>query len=222
MAIAQDRLGHPCDAEQWYHQCATLDTDGRYRDHANDEAANLAPRCRASRQSPIVGEASASVGTAGGPPDGDVQVVEGSSVPTAWEQSPPPAPSPDHTLLGLGIGALAVGIGALVAAIVLEENAHGQVQKLQMLAPAMDGTTVQLAPGSAAADAYHRARTYRDAGIGLYVGAGVAGGLGLILTIVDLAQPGVLGGSAASGEGIRFSLSPSLDGGAFGRMTGRF
>ena len=47
---------------------------------------------------------------------------------------------------------------------------------------------------------------FSDLTIGLYVGAGVLGGLGVIFLIVDLAQPGVFGSAALDrdGVGVRF------------------
>jgi hypothetical protein len=191
MASAQERLGRPCDAQRWFEQCAAIDTEGNARDHARREASRIAPQCSAATgpiprphdpfvRAPVV----PSVGTA--PPSGSVQVVE-AGYPTY------PPPSVDHTLLGLGIGAFVLGAGAIVggAFSALEaESAAGQIQAPP--GPIMAGTPD--------ADLFYRAATFSDLALGLYIGGGLLGALGVVLTIVDLARPGALGGRAANGR----------------------
>ncbi len=202
MGVVQERLGQPCAAVNWYRNCAAIDGTGELRAHANQEAAQLAPRCQQSQQSPFVSTQPVA--------SGGVQVVEGSSVPMAT----PRRPSPDHTLLGVGIGGVVLGGGALVGAIFSALASQDEAAQL----PEGGGTLVV---GSPEADHYDRATLYRDLALGLYVGAGLIGGLGLILVVVDLARPGVFGGSAARESDLRLTLSPT-PGGAFGELSLRF
>ena len=82
MALSLERTGRACDAEGWYRQCAALDQSGRFRDHANRQAAALSSQCAQSgqpTQSPFVGGAQPVATSNGG---AGVQVVEGGTATT--------------------------------------------------------------------------------------------------------------------------------------------
>lgn len=183
MAVAQERLNAPCDAQRWYQQCAALDRAGRFRDHANRQAAALGAQC-AARPAPGIQQ------TYVPPPNSQVQIVE--SQPIAQFEDP----APDHTLLGVAIGALVLGAGGLVGAIVAQEAAWGEYWQISV-----DGGA--LVEGSEDAQHFEQASLLSDVALGLYVGAGVFGGLGVIFLIVDLAQPGVFGTASLGPQGLR-------------------
>lgn len=207
MALAQERLARPCDALRWYRQCAAIDREGDKREHANRQAARLAPGCggAAPVHDPFV---RTPAGPAAIAASGSVRVVEGGA-PT-----PAAAPVPDHTLLGFGIAGLVLGLGAIGSGIGAALEA--QAAAAQLPAPPADFTV-----GSAEAQTLERATLLRDVALGLYIGGGVVAGLGLVALIVDLAQPGVFGPRAARGDGPRLVLAPA-PGGAFGGLGVRF
>ena len=213
MGAAQERLGQGCAAAQWYRSCESLDRGGSLTGHAHTEAERLGSQCPpAPTPSPFVGgpqpSASTPTSSTGSAPNGSVRVVEGS------EPVRPPTPSPDHTLLGVGIGGVVLGGGALAGAIVSALAAQDEAAQLP------DAPTIYT--GTPAADHYQRAALFHDLAIGFYVGAGLVGALGLALIVVDLAQPGVFGGSASHrGSAVRLAVSPT-PGGAFGRLQVEF
>lgn len=196
MAIAQERLGRPCDAISWYRQCAALDPS--LRDRANRDAAALAPRCGPGPVHDPFVRAPASPATVPAA-SGSVRVVD------RVAPAPTPAYRVDHTLLGVGIGALVLGGGAFVGGVLSALEAQAQVAQL----PPEGGPLVH---GTPEADTYYRAATFRDVALGLYIGGGLLAGLGAILVIVDLAQPGALGGTGAR-FGPRFAVAPAPGGG---------
>jgi hypothetical protein len=196
MAVAQERLNAPCDAQSWYQQCAALDRAGRFRDHANRQAAALGSQCAmqssAVRTGPVV-QPPPNNGYAP-PQNSQLQIIEAGQPIAQYDE-----PSPDHTLLGVGIAGLALGVGALVGAIFAQDAAWAEFDAISV----NGGPLVE---GSADADHYAQAVFFSDLSIGLYVGAGVLGGLGVIFLIVDLAQPGVFASAALDrdGVGVRF------------------
>lgn len=217
MALMLERTGQACDAQSWYRQCAALDTEGRFRDHANRQAAALASQCSQPAgafvgDSAPVGPTPINGGRVGGSSTGGglpiVEMNQGGVQPTA---------GPDHSLLGVGIASLVLGVGGLVGGALSAQEATLQADML----PQGAGAVTPLAAGSAEAAIYDRATTFSNVAIGLYAGAGVLGGLGLILIIVDLAQPGAFGGSARTTGGPTLTLSPT-DGGAFAQVRARF
>ena len=199
MALVQERLGRPCDALGWYRQCAAIDDVGDKREHANRQAALLAPRCLATTpvHDPFVREPT--------PSGGGVQIVEAGA--------PVAGPAPDHTLLGFGIAGLVIGLGALGGGIGSALEAQAAAAQLPAPGPVVVGTPE--------GDALERAMLFSDLALGLYIGGAVVGALGLIALIVDLAQPGVFGGRAARGGGPRLTLAPTT-GGAFAVLDLRF
>lgn len=215
MALSLERTGRACDAQRWYRQCAALDTDGRFRDHANRQAAALQARCRgdssAQGANPFVSGPETS--TSGG---GSVQVVEGQQ-PTYVHQR-----SVDHGLLGGAIPALVLGLGGIIGGAVAASEAGAKIDLLQMSVPGDAESPIVLTRGSAEANLYQDARTLSDVAIGLYVAGGVLAGLGAILLVVDLAQPGVFGGSARTRDGPRLAFTPLPEGGGVGQLTLRF
>ncbi len=201
MATAQERLGRPCDAIAWYRQCAALDDTGSAREHANRQVATLSRQCPA----PPVHDPFVRTPTAQ-PAPGAVSVVEvGTGRPTGY-----PSRQPDHTLLGVGIGALVLGGGALVGGVLSALEAQSQAAYL----PPEGGP---LPYGSEDADTYYRAATFSDLALGLYIGGGLIAGLGVVLVIVDLLQPGVFGGSAAAPNDLSLALAPT-PGGAYAQL----
>lgn len=204
MAVAQERLGRACDAVNWYRQCAALDQAGSVRDHANRQAAALGARCTPGPvHDPFVR-------TPAPPPAAAVRVVEGGPAhPSGYA-----APAADHTLLGVGIGALVLGAGGIVGGVFSALEAQAQAAQL----PAAGGP---LTHGTPEADTYYRAATFSDLALGLYVGGGLIGALGVVLVIVDLAQPGAFGGSARVQPGPRLTVAPA-EGGAYAQLSLRF
>lgn len=201
MALAQERLERPCEAQQWYHQCAALDQEGRVRDHANAQAAALDARCQpVPLHDPFVRTAP--------PSAGQLHIVEGGS-----SSPPPPSDGADHTLLGLGVASLVLGLGGLGGGIGVALEAESAVAEL----PPGGGA---IAPGSPAADSLQRAHLLSDVALGLYVGGGVLAALGVALIIVDLAQPGVFNGRADR-DALRFVVAATPEGAA-GALRFRF
>jgi hypothetical protein len=215
MALSLERTGRGCDAESWYRQCAVLDQEGRFRDHANRQASALGAQCQPNQaQNPFVAQATVSTGSTPSNSSGQVQIIEQREVEVR---------SPSHTLLGVGIAGLVLGGGALAGAIGLASAAQSEREQLVNLAgPGDPANPTPLVPGTPAADHYSQAGTFSSAAIALYAVSGVLGGVSVILILVDLAQPGVFGGSARSdGAGLRFAVAPT-EGGAFGQLELRF
>lgn len=212
LALALERTGRACEAVGWYRQCAALDTAGTFRDHAGRQAAALSSRCPTQPQSPFVGgpqqPATASAGGA--------QVVE-SGAPAPWIRRR----SPDHTMLGLGIPALLLGVGAIVGGGFAAGEANYRAELLSALyAPSDDPDNPTTIPaGSEAADHYDAAQAMSTLAIGLYVGGSILALAGAILIVVDLARPGVFGDSAAApGGGARLALGGLPEGGGLARL----
>lgn len=217
MALSLERTGRACEAQNWYRQCAALDQEGRFRDHANRQAAALDGQCRQQPSQPsnpfVSGPSDAQ--TTQTTTQGEVQVVEtGSSQPTQTYTGP----GPDHTFLVVGIIGVVLGGGALTGSI-LTASASNDRYSMISAPPGTSESPTQLVDGTADADHYRAAEGLRNASIGLGVAAGLLGGLGLVFVIVDLAQPGVLGPSASSGEGPRLSLGSRPGGGAEASLT---
>ena len=215
MALSLERTGRGCDAESWYRQCAVLDQEGRFRDHANRQASALGAQCQPNQaQNPFVAQATVSTGP---PAPSNVQVIEQRPVGVSR--------GADHTLLGVGIAGLVLSGGALAGAIGLASAAQSERNLLAELVPPGDpANPTPLVPGTPAADHYSQAGTLSTAAIALYAVSGVLGGVSVILILVDLAQPGVFGGAARSGDagaGLRFAIAPTV-GGAFGQLELRF
>jgi hypothetical protein len=211
MATAQERLDQPCEAQSWYEQCAALDRSGRFREHAEQQAQELGARCQAA--SPPENPPDPFVR-----PEPEPQMEAPRAVPAAVPQPLPPRPapvrpyivrpapfplvrrSPSHTLLGFGLAAIGVGAGAIVGG----GFAAGEAQRNASLI--VDGDMDGWLPaGSEDAYYYDQAKTWSNVAIALYAGGAVLGALGIVLTIIDLAQPGVFGG-AASAQTPRFTL----------------
>jgi hypothetical protein len=215
LALALERTGRPCDAQRWYRECASRDQEGRFREHATRQASALGARCSRSQPThdPFAsgpsspGSASPRPASSGG---GGVQVV-GSTAP-----SPPTdaGPGPDHTLLGVGLGALALSVGTFVGGWAAAEQSWAYHAMI-------DSPPGTLTAGTPQADAYEDARTFRTLAIALYVGGGALALASAVLVVVDLAQPGVLGGRASRGDGPRLTFAP-LPGGARGALRVAF
>ncbi len=211
LALALERTGRACEAVGWYRQCAALDTAGTFRDHAGRQAAALSSRCPTQAQSPFVGGPRPATSSGGG-----AQVVEGGA-PPPWIRRR----SPDHTMLGLGIPALLLGVGAIVGGGFAAGEASYQTELLAALyAPSDDPDNPTTIPaGSEAADHYESAQAMSTLAIGLYVGGSVLALAGAILIVVDLARPGVFGDSAATpGGGPRLALGGLPEGGGLARL----
>lgn len=211
MALALERSGRACDAHSWYRQCAALDTAGRFRDHANRQAAALQRQCPRTTQAPnpfVTGPRVRARSVQG------VQVMEtAGSNPHVYRRSF------DHTLLGLGIGGLVLGTGGLVGGGLSAGEATDQALSISAV-PSMDpGNPTLLAEGTPDADAYNRASTFRNLAIGLYVAGGILSGIGAILIIVDLARPGVFAGGARRPTGPYLTLRPQPGGGVVGQFA---
>lgn len=203
MAVAQERLGRACDASNWYRQCAALDQTGSVRDHANRQAAALGARCQPGPvHDPFVRSPAPTP-----PATGAVRVIEAGPAHSAGYA----ARAPDHTLLGVGIGALVLGAGAIVGGALSALEAQAQTAQL----PPGGGP---LTHGTPEADTYYRAATFSDLALALYVGGGLIGALGVVLVIVDLAQPGVFGGGADLQRGPRLTVAPT-EGGAYAQLS---
>lgn len=215
MALALERTNQSCDSMRWYQQCASIDGEGRFRDHAQQQARVMASRCPQPGQTPnpfVSGPQTTGTTPAPGS-NGGVQIVESGQPGT---QSSYQGPGPDHAWLAPSIIGLVLGAGALVGAIVTADLSNQAYDDIQAEAGSSESPTTLL-PGSPDANAYNDARTYRDASIGLSIAAGLLGGVGLVFLIVDLSQPGVFGPSARR-DGPHLALSPRLDGGGEARL----
>lgn len=214
MALALERTGRSCDAESWYRQCAALDQSGRFRDHANRQAAALSSQCNQPRRAahnPFVSGPSSGGGdgsqAGASSASGRVQVVEVGEGPSTPRDT---GPGPSHALLGVGIAAALLGAGGIVGGWAATEESW----RLADMLP----ESPNIPAGDPAEDTLNDAYTFRNLGLGLTIGGSVLAGLGAVLIVVDLAQPGVFGGQAGRGDGPRLALSPT-PGGAFGRLS---
>ncbi|MFK7991505.1 MAG: hypothetical protein AB8I08_36145 [Sandaracinaceae bacterium] len=200
LALALERTSRLCEAHQWYQQCATMDSEGRFPRAAGNASA-LSSHCQAAVPSPFVsGPRPTNTG-------GRVQVVEG---------APPPSytgPGPDHTLLGVGLAAVVLGAGAIVGG----GFAAGEATYQAGLLPPSQMTLTD--PRDI--ETYDQARTFSNVALGLYVGGAIIAALGVAFVIADLLQPGVFGGSA-SRDDVRWALVPLPDGGAAGAVRVSF
>lgn len=216
MALALENSQRACGAPAWYRQCAALDRDGRFRDHAQRQAAALEAQCQQQQQptqaaNPFVSGPIAPTGPAsggGGAVSGRATVVEGGGVanPQALRTR-----GADHTLLAVGIISMVLGGGAIgggaTAAI------EGQAR--------LEGLPPVITEGSNEHDRWSEAATLHDLALGLYIGGGALALFGAIMVIVDLAQPGALGGSAEAPPRLQLGVTPT-EGGAFGQASIRF
>lgn len=215
LALALERTNRGCQAISWYRQCAALDTEGSFRDHANRQAAALSARCPSTTPSPFVtGPQTPPLTTTGG---GAVQVVEsGTPGPYVHHRSY------DHTMLGIGIPALLLGIGGFVGGGFAAGEANYQAEQIVALgyAPSEDPENPTTLPaGSDAANAYDTAQTMSTLAIGLYVAGSILSLAGAILIVVDLARPGVFdGGAEAPRRGPRLALGSLPGGGGLARL----
>ncbi|MCB9591201.1 MAG: hypothetical protein H6719_00595 [Sandaracinaceae bacterium] len=213
LALALERTGRGCEAISWYRQCAALDTAGTFRDHAGRQAAALSSQCPSTTQSPFVSGPQTSGGGGGG-----VQVVE-SGQPTAYRRHY----DYDHTMLGVGIPALLLGIGAFVGGGFAADEARWQAGLIPMYGFEPSGDPMNpttLPAGSGAADAYDQAQLMSNLAIGLYVTGSVLSLVGAILIVVDLARPGVFDSDTARGTpGPRLAVGSLPEGGGVARLT---
>lgn len=210
MALALERSQRACDAGGWYRQCAALDTEGRFRDHAQRQAAALDAQCQTSPSAPnpFVGGPAAQQGSTQPAltASGHATVVEG---PGATSSAPVfRTRGADHTLLAVGIVGMVLGGGAIGggAAAAVEGQAR------------LDGLPPTIQEGSPEHDRWLEAATLHDVALGLYIGGGALALLGAIMIVIDLAQPGAFGGSSEAAPHLRFGLSPT-PGGAFGQLA---
>ncbi|MEZ4340713.1 MAG: hypothetical protein R3B82_29175 [Sandaracinaceae bacterium] len=217
LALALERTSRGCEAISWYRQCAALDTEGSFRDHANRQAAALSARCPSTVQSPFVGGPQTTSSTPPSTGGGGVQVVE-SGAPPAYVQHR----DYDHTMLGFGIPALLLGVGAFIGGGFAADEANYQADQIVAMgyAPSGDPDNPTVLPaGSDAANAYDSASTMSTLAIGLYVGGSILSLVGAILIVVDLARPGVFGGGAeAPRSGPRLAMGSLPGGGGMARL----
>lgn len=213
MALALERTGRACDAQSWYRQCAALDTQGRFRDHANRQAAalqNQCPQTNPQAQNPFVTGPQPHATEQGR----SMRIVEGGGAgPYVTRRDV------DHTLLGIGIPSLLVGIGGLVGGGLAAGEANARASQIGAPPSEDPGNPTLLPPGSADATAYNDASTLSSVALGLYVAGGVLSALGAVLIVVDLARPGVFSGGAGRSEGPQLAFAPQTGGGAVGQLT---
>ncbi|MBX3274162.1 MAG: hypothetical protein KF729_28100 [Sandaracinaceae bacterium] len=212
LALALERTARQCEAVSWYRQCAALDTAGTFRDHANRQAAALSSQCPQAARSPFVTGPQAAPAPSRG---GGVEVVE-SGAPAAYV---PRRRDLDHTMLGIGIPALLLGVGAFVGGGFAADEATWQADRIAQLGYAPGDPPTVLPAGSEAADAYFQAQTMSNLAIGLYVGGAIFSLVGAILIVVDLARPGVFdGGAAGPPRGPRLAIGGAPGAGALARL----
>ena len=212
MALALERSARACDAQTWYRQCAALDTAGRFRDHANRQAAALQSQCpQAAQASPFV--SGPQVHGTNPQATGQVQVVEGGQQMYVHRRGF------DHTMLGLGIGALVLGAGGWIGGGLSANEATRQANLISVDPSADPGNPTLLPPGSADADAYGQATTFSNLAIGLYVAGGVLSALGAILIVVDLTRPGLFSDAARRPGGPYLAFAPRAGGGVVGQLA---
>jgi len=220
MALSLERTNRGCEAIDWYRQCAALDTAGQFRTHAQRQAAALSQQCpqQSAQQSPFVSGPQPVQSQGGG-----AQVVEQGQQPG---QSNPylRRRGADHTMLGIGIPALLLGVGAIVGGGFAAGEASYQAEVLEAnVAPSTDPTNpTLLVEGSEDADTYYRAETFSNLAIGLYVAGSLLSAVGALLIIIDLARPGAVSSASAEPTGPRFTFGPLPEGGAVGQLTLRF
>lgn len=217
MALSLERTNRGCEAVDWYRQCAALDTAGQFRTHAQRQAAALSQQCpqQSSAQSPFV-SGPQPVQSSGG-----AQVVEQGQQPG---QSNPyiRRRSVDHTMLGIGIPALLLGIGGIVGGAFAADEATYRASIISV-DPSEDPTNpVLLAEGSQDADNYAQAELFSNLAIGLYVAGSLLSAVGALLIVIDLARPGALSTASAEPMGPRLVFAPRPEGGAVGQLTLRF
>lgn len=213
MALALERLHRACDARSWYERCAQIDNEGRFRDHANQQARVMAGQCGSGQASNPFVSGPQTNGTVTPGASGNVQVVESGQPGYQTYQGP----GPDHVWLVPSIAGLVLGVAALVGAIVTADLSNQRFMEIETPEGSSD-RPAGLTPGSNDAMLYQDARTFRDASIGLSVAAGLLGGVGLVFLIVDLSQPGVFGPSARR-DGPRLAFSPRFEGGGEAQLS---
>jgi hypothetical protein len=211
MALALERTQRGCDAEGWYRQCAALDQEGRFRDHANRQAAALGAQCAAATPPPSP-TPSPFVGGAPPPSSGGVQIVE---APPQTGGYPTHTAEPNHALLAVGLVALGVGAGAIIGGAFAADEATYQASWLPT-------DTMILIEGTPEAERYASAETYSNLALGLYVSGALVSTLGAILFVTYLGQPGIGGSAATTPAGPRLSFGPLPEGGGFADLRLRF
>ncbi len=207
MALSLERTSRGCEAMNWYRQCAALDTAGQFRDHANRQAAALSQQCSNGPQAPNPFVSGPEAG-------GTVQVVE-SGQPERWVVPR----NYDHTMLGVGIPALLLGIGGFVGGGLAAQAATDEAALIGV-DPGTAMNPVLLPDDTEAANRYNQATLLSNVAIGLYVTGGILSAIGALLIVIDLGRPGVFGDeSARSSGGATLAIGGRPEGGAVGQLT---
>jgi len=205
LALALERMGqHDPEAITAYTRCATLDTTGRFRDHALDRATAL-------RASLAAAAGPRAPPPADRPPPPDPFVT--GPIPTGHRAGAAAGPGPrpmspieperDHTLLWVGIGTEGLAAGALIAGIVLATGASSDADALARATRDCE-SPCDLERGSREAELYESAQSASDAAIGLYIASGALAALGAALIAIDLVGPA----SETNVAGARIAVGP--------------
>jgi len=188
LALTHERAGRLQQAAQSYRQCASIDREGRYRDHALRQADELDQRMRASAR-----------------PTYTRPQPQPQPPPTGYMQTQPPQqqePQPrrqTHTLAWVGLGGTLLALGSLGTAIGLHVWANGVHDDL------WTEYERQIPEGSSAADRVERGRTGVNVAIALYAVGAVLGGVSVLLVILDAMG---VGGRASLGSRYALRLAP--------------
>lgn len=196
LAMAYERTSRYREALDSYRSCAAIDTEGRFRDHASERAREMERRLRPTPQPQ---------------PQPYVQPQPQPYVQPQPQPQPQPLPQRSRSLLGLGIAATVLGVGALGAGIWLNVWSNSVYEDVQDDYPSM-----QVPEGSSAHDRLQRGESGGSAALGLYIAGGILTAAGVAAIVVDLVlayqesrRPARVA-LMPSRQGVSFSLSFSF------------
>jgi hypothetical protein len=207
LAVTYDEWPKPREAADTYERCAAADTEGRYRDHANERARALREAIAAEEaQHAANGANTNGANTSGTNGNPEPSVVEpapspfvdpppssndgsstGASGPPIVEHTRPVEARRGHGLALAGSVVAALGAGLAGTGAYFAGQSRDARAELDARHPG-EGPVV-LPDGSDDAALLEDARRDRRVAIGTYASGAALGALGVTLIVLDLVQP---------------------------------
>jgi tetratricopeptide (TPR) repeat protein len=198
LAVTYDEWPKPREAAETYERCAEADTEGRYRDHANERARALREALAAEEAEPAANDTNGSDADPSEvepvpspfvePTNADGSNADGSSASLPIvEHTRPVEARRGHGLAIAGSVVAALGAGLAGTGAYFAGQSRDARSELDERHPG-DGPVV-LPDGSDDAALLEDARRDRRVAIGTYASGAALGALGVTLIVLDLVQP---------------------------------
>lgn len=198
LAVTYDEWPKPREAAETYERCAEADTEGRYRDHANERARALREALAAEEAEPAANDTNGSTADPSEvepvpspfvePTNADGSNADGSSASLPIvEHTRPVEARRGHGLAIAGSVVAALGAGLAGTGAYFAGQSRDARSELDERHPG-DGPVV-LPDGSDDAALLEDARRDRLVAIGTYASGAALGALGVTLIVLDLVQP---------------------------------